>query len=85
MTLTALPFVSPRRPPVAALQLPERWYGLPILTPRLIRAAHADGLQVHAWTINEPVAMRRLLDRGLDGIITDRPDLLVEMLGRDQR
>lgn len=82
VTLSALRFVSPAPPPVAALQLPERWRGLPVLTPHLVRAAHADGLQVHAWTINETADMRRLLDLGVDGLITDRPDRALALLGR---
>ncbi len=85
VTLTALPFVSPPRPVALALQLPERWHGLPVLRPRVVRSAHALGLQVHAWTIDDPSDMRRLLDMGLDGIVTDRPDRLLTLLGRAGR
>ena len=64
----------------AALQLPARMRGVRVVDRRLVAAAHADGLQVHVWTVNEPAEMRRLLDLGVDGVITDRPDLLKEVL-----
>ena len=53
--------------------------GVPIVTPRL-STARAAGLEVHVWTIDEPVEMRRLLTLGVDGIMTDRPDLLRDVL-----
>ena len=64
----------------AALQLPARIRGVRVVDERLVAAAHAAGLQVHVWTVNEPAEMRRLLDLGVDGVITDRPDLLKEVL-----
>jgi glycerophosphoryl diester phosphodiesterase len=67
------------------LQLPPRLGRLPVITPALVRAAHASGRQVHAWTVDDPAAMRALLDIGVDGIITDRADLLREVLiARDE-
>jgi glycerophosphoryl diester phosphodiesterase len=72
----------PYIPPAKALQLPERLGRITVLSPSLIRAAHAANLQVHAFTINEPERMRRLLELGVDGIVTDRPDLMLELLGR---
>lgn len=65
---------------VDALQLPERWNGLHVVTPRLIRVAHAARVEVHVWTVNDPDDMRRLLDLGVDGIVTDRADLALEVL-----
>jgi len=68
------------------LQVPERWYGLKVVTPGLISAAHARGLQVHVWTVDDPDDVNRLLDAGVDGIITDRPDVVREVLEqRSQR
>jgi glycerophosphoryl diester phosphodiesterase len=64
----------------SALQLPRRVRGVRVIDRRLVAVAHARGLQVHVWTVNEPVEMADLLDLGVDGIITDRPDLLKEVL-----
>ncbi len=46
------------------------------VTAKLVQQAHARGQQINTWTVNEPAEMRRLIDLGVDGIITDRPDLL---------
>ena len=51
-----------------------------VVTPALIRRAHRHGLQVHVWTIHEAAEMNRLLDLGVDGIVTDRADLLKHVL-----
>lgn len=69
-------------PSFEALQLPEYRGDTHVLTPRLVSAAHNRSLEVHAWTINQVEDMQRMLDLGVDGIITDRPDLLLELLGR---
>jgi glycerophosphoryl diester phosphodiesterase len=74
------------RVPAHVVQMPEYLGRTRALTPRLIRELHAIGVQVHAWTINEIADMKRLLDWGIDGIVTDYPDrlarLLHERLGR---
>lgn len=63
-----------------ALQIPQRYFGIKVLTPALIKRAHERGMQVHVWTIDDPQVMHQLLDRGVDGIITDRPDVLKDVL-----
>ncbi|MBT1003254.1 glycerophosphodiester phosphodiesterase [Paenarthrobacter sp. DKR-5] len=65
---------------VDCLQVPERRGFLRIVSARTVARAHAYGLQLHVWTINEPVEMHRLLDLGVDGIMTDRADLLREVM-----
>ena len=65
---------------VHALQVPVRFGAVTVVTPGFVKRAHRHGLQVHVWTINEPAEMHRLLDLGVDGIVTDRADLLKEVL-----
>ncbi|MPZ54312.1 MAG: glycerophosphodiester phosphodiesterase [Acidimicrobiia bacterium] len=70
-------------PDPQVLQVPVGRRGLTVVTPAFIRSAHSRGRQVHVWTINRPVEMRRLLDMGVDGLITDRPDLGMEVVGEN--
>jgi glycerophosphoryl diester phosphodiesterase len=65
---------------VAALQVPHRRAHVTITTEALVRRAHRAGKQVHVWTIDEPGEMRVLLDRGVDGLMTDRTDILKSVL-----
>lgn len=58
-----------------ALQIPEQKGLIRVLSPRLIAAAHRAGVEVHVWTVNDQPSMRRLVNLGVDGIITDRADL----------
>lgn len=71
-------------PEVKALQIPPTRYGLALVTPSLVRMAHARGLEVHVWTINDPSDMRRLLAMGVDGIVTDRCDLARAVLAEGE-
>lgn len=84
--LHRLPGGGPYTPPVDILQVPEVWKGLRIVSPAFIRAAHRRNLPVQVWTVDDPDDMRRLLRWGVDGVQTDRPDLLarvmVDELGR---
>ena len=63
-----------------ALQVPHRRGRFVVVTPGLVRRAHAAGVQVHVWTIDDPIEMNTLLDRGVDGIMTDRTDILRDVL-----
>jgi glycerophosphoryl diester phosphodiesterase len=63
-----------------AAQVPLRYQGVQIVTPRFLATAHAAGMEVHVWTIDDPDDMRRLLTLGVDGIMTDRPELLRDVL-----
>ncbi len=67
-------------PAYDALQVPEVRGRLRVVAPRFVAAAHRIGLQVHVWTVNEVADMRRLLGWGVDGIMSDRPDLLREVV-----
>ena len=70
----------PVRTPAKAAQVPVSFRRVPIVTPRFLAAARSAGVEVHVWTINDPAEMRRLLTLGVDGIMTDRPDLLRDVL-----
>ena len=65
---------------VDALQWHSRMLRLKIITPRFVERAHSRGLIVHAWTVNEPEEMARMIELGVDGIITDYPSTLLKML-----
>ena len=65
---------------VDALQVPVEQRGLTVVDARTVAAAHAAGRHVHVWTVNDPATMHRLLDLGVDGIVTDRADLLRDVL-----
>ncbi len=59
-----------------AAQVPARYRRLRLVTPRFLAQAHRLGLQVHLWTIDDPQEMRYFLDLGVDGIMTDRIEVL---------
>ena len=69
-------------PSFYALQVPEESSNITVMTPQFVQAAHERNLRVEPWTVNDPEQMRTYIDWGVDGIITDRPDLMLEVLGR---
>lgn len=70
-------------PGADVLQVPEAFQGLRIVTPAFVRAAHRRNIPVQVWTVDDPDDMRRLLSWGVDGIQSDRPDLLARVMGEE--
>jgi glycerophosphoryl diester phosphodiesterase len=68
-------------PPGHAMQLPCEFGGRTLVSTRTVAAAHALGVEIFVWTINETAEIERLLDLGVDGIITDYPARLRALLG----
>lgn len=63
-------------PSTFALQVPATWYGMPVVSPGLVALAHSAGRLVHVWTVNSLDEVASLTEMGVDGLITDRPDLV---------
>jgi glycerophosphoryl diester phosphodiesterase len=61
-------------------QVPVRQGPLRVVSPGLLKVARRSGVEVHVWTVDEPSRMAALLDVGVDGLVTDRPDLLRDVL-----
>ncbi|MCZ2126487.1 MAG: glycerophosphodiester phosphodiesterase [Anaerolineales bacterium] len=72
-------FYSPK---FQSLQVPEESSGITIMTPAFVRAAHERNIAVEPWTIDDAQTIRKFADWGVDGIMTDRPDVMIETLGR---
>jgi glycerophosphoryl diester phosphodiesterase len=68
------------RPCFDVFQVPEVYAGQRVVTPEFIARAHDAGIAVMVWTVNHEDDMRRLLEWGVDGLITDRPDLAVPVV-----
>lgn len=68
-----------------ALQVPHKAGWFTLVTPGLVRRAHRAGVHVHVWTIDDPEEMKILLDRGVDGLMTDRTDILRDVLTTNGR
>jgi glycerophosphoryl diester phosphodiesterase len=71
--------LPPWRPRYRAFQVPERAGGHVVVSPRFLRAVHRAGAALQVWTVNDPQDMRRLLTWGVDGLITDCPDVGVRV------
>ena len=84
--LRAASIGAPRlRFPAPCAQVPTSARGIPLVDRRFVEAAHVRGMQVHVWTIDDDAEMSRLLDLGVDGIMTDRPAALKAVLeSRDE-
>ena len=67
---------------VMALQIPDDFGGRPLVTPELLDFAHRHDVHVHVWTINEPAEIARLLDLGVDAVMSDHPVRVVEEIRR---
>jgi glycerophosphoryl diester phosphodiesterase len=82
VAIAKLSTASGRMPRLGAdcLQVPPAQGGIPLVTERFVRAAHRAGLPVHVWTIDDEPAMRRLLGLQVDGIMTNRPSALLDVV-----
>jgi len=67
-------------PHVDAFQVPVEDSGFDLTDQRLIDGAHRLGMEIHYWTIDDPDTMEKLIDSGADGILTNRPDLLLKLI-----
>jgi len=74
--VVTLRFGRPRRPAADAAQVPVSQGPIRVVDERFVARAHALGIKVHVWTIDDAAEMHRLLDLGVDGIMTDRPLVL---------
>ncbi|MFJ3585756.1 glycerophosphodiester phosphodiesterase family protein [Streptomyces sp. NPDC090127] len=80
LRLRSLGIPAAVRAGAVAAQVPESQGGIPVVDRRFVREAHARGLQVHVWTVNDPERMNTLLDLGVDGIMTDHLETLRTVL-----
>lgn len=70
------------KPAYQTMQLPARYYGLPVFTRRFVHAARRCGLHIAVWTVDRTGPMKKYIALGLDGIVTNRPDRLLSIVGR---
>lgn len=79
--LQALVGLTPRMSSFHAVQIPERYGWLRVVTPAILRRFHRASVEVHVWTLNDPADMRRLAALGVDGVVTDRCDVALREIG----
>jgi glycerophosphoryl diester phosphodiesterase len=72
-----------KKVPGNCLQIPIYQYGIKLVTKRFVKFVQSLGLKIHVWTINDEDTMQKLINLGVDGIITDRPKLLKDVLSRN--
>ncbi len=80
--LAQIGLTSVYQPTAFAFQVPERAQGLTVISAGSVAAARSRNVAVHAWTINQPDDMQRMIALGIDGIITDYPSEVLRLLGR---
>ena len=73
-------WITPPLPQIQAIQIPATAYGIPTVSRSLVERYHRLGLEVHVWTVNDATEMRRLLAMGIDGIVTDRADIALDVI-----
>jgi glycerophosphoryl diester phosphodiesterase len=73
-------FIAPQYQSIQPPYDPKESMNIPIMTERFIREAHAKNVKVEPWTVDDPELMRQYMEWGVDGIMTDRPDLMIEVL-----
>lgn len=73
-------FIAPKYQSIQPPYDPKDSLNIPIMTERFIREAHAKNIKVEPWTVDDPVLMKQYIEWGVDGIMTDRPDLMIEVL-----
>jgi glycerophosphoryl diester phosphodiesterase len=73
-------FVAPHYQSIQPPYEPEESMNIPIMTERFVREAHAKNFKIEPWTVDDPTLMKQYIEWGVDGIITDRPDLMIEVL-----
>ena len=65
---------------IRIIQIPLKWKGINVLTRKFIQKAVENNLLVHVWTINDRKTINNLIDLGVNGIVTDEPELLMEIM-----
>ena len=73
-------FIAPAYQTIQPPYDPEESLGITIMTARFVRESHAKNIRVEPWTVNDPELMKQYIEWGVDGIITDRPDLMLNIL-----